>query len=214
MPQKIIYESQNARTKNKTLIMKKLFLFILFFLPISLFSQNIDFRILHSINSPQVLPSDGFFRLVSNSDMYVITGVPVTMAIVGLANHDDKLLRNAGVIATGTIINFGITAGLKYLVKRKRPFTTYPGIIVNKSGSPCNDPSFPSGHTSTSIMLATSLSLQYPKWYVIAPAYLYAGTVAYSRMDLGVHYPSDVLTGAIIGSGSAYITYKINKKLK
>jgi membrane-associated phospholipid phosphatase len=63
-------------------------------------------------------------------------------------------------------------------------------------------------------MLATSLSLQYPKWYVIAPAYLYAGTVAYSRMDLGVHYPSDVLSGAIIGSGSAYITYKINRKIK
>jgi membrane-associated phospholipid phosphatase len=194
--------------------MKKLFLLFLLFLPISLFSQNIDFRILHSINSPQVLPSDGFFRFMSNSDMYVITGVPVTMAIVGLANHDDKLLRNAGVVATGTIINFGITAGLKYLFKRKRPFTTYPGIIVNKSGSPCNDPSFPSGHTSTSFMLATSLSLQYPKWYVIAPAYLYAGTVAYSRMDLGVHYPSDVLSGAIIGSGSAYITYKINRKIK
>jgi membrane-associated phospholipid phosphatase len=146
--------------------------------------------------------------------MYIITGVPVTMAIVGLANGDNKLLRNAGVIASGTIINLGITAGLKYLVKRKRPFTTYKGIIVNKSGSPCLDPSFPSGHTSTSFMLATSLSLQYPKWYVIVPSYLYAGTVAYSRMDLGVHYPTDVLAGALIGTGSAYLTYKINKKIK
>jgi undecaprenyl-diphosphatase len=196
--------------------MKKLYLLLLFFIPITLYSQNqsIDFRILHSINSPEVRPSDGFYRFMSNSDMYVITGVPVTMAIVGLADGDNKLLRNAGVIASGTIINLGITAGLKYLVKRKRPFTTYKGIIINKSGSPCLDPSFPSGHTSTSFMLAGSLSLAYPKWYVIAPAYLYAGTVAYSRMDLGVHYPSDVLAGALIGTGSAYLTYKINKKLK
>ena len=105
------------------------------------------------------------------------------MAIVGLADGDNKLLRNAGVIATGTIINLGVTAGLKYLVKRKRPFTTYKGIIINKSGSPCLDPSFPSGHTSTSFMLATSLSLAYPKWYVIAPAYLYAGTVTVASLS-------------------------------
>ena len=194
--------------------MRKIIILLLLFIPISLFSQSIDFRILHSINSPQVLSSDGFYRFISNSDMYVITGVPVTMAIVGLVDHDNKLLRNAGVIVTGTIINLGITAGLKYLIKRQRPFTTYKGIIINKSGKPCLDPSFPSGHSSTSFMLATSLSLAYPKWYIIAPVYLYAGTVAYSRMDLGVHYPTDVMGGILIGTGSAYLTYRINKKLK
>jgi membrane-associated phospholipid phosphatase len=194
--------------------MKKTITLLLLLISISLFSQNIDFRILHSINSPEVRPSDGFYRFISNSDMYIITGVPVTMAIVGLADGDNKLLRNAGVIASGTIINLGVTAGLKYLVKRKRPFVTYKGIIVNKSGNPCLDPSFPSGHTSTSFMLATSLSLAYSKWYIIIPSYLYAGTVAYSRMDLGVHYPSDVLAGALIGTGNAYMTYKINKKIR
>ena len=188
--------------------MRKIIILLLFFIPISLFSQNIDFRILHSINSSQVLPSDGFYRFMSNSDMYIITGVPVTMAIVGLVDGDNKLLRNAGVIASGTIINLSVTAGLKYLVKRKRPFVTYKGIIVNKSGSPCLDPSFPSGHSSTSFMLATSLSLAYSKWYIIIPSYLYAGTVAYSRMDLGVHYPSDIIGGALIGSGSAYLDRK------
>ena len=102
---------------------------------------------------------------------------------------------------------------MKYSVGRERPFVTYTDII-NKSGKPCNDPSFPSGHTSTAFTLATSLSLEYPKWYVIVPAYTYASTVAYSRMHLGVHYPSDVLVGALIGSGCAYITHVVNKKLK
>lgn len=193
--------------------MKKLITILLLLIPLSLFSQNLDFRILHSINSPQILPSDGFYRFISNSDMYVTIGIPATMAIIGFANHDNKLLRNAGVVATGAIINFGITSGLKYLIKRKRPFTTYPGIIVNKSSKPCLDPSFPSGHTSTSFTTAMSLSLAYPKWYVIIPSYLYAGTVAYSRMDLGVHYPSDIIGGALIGTGSAYITFIINKNL-
>ncbi|HEU4788615.1 MAG TPA: phosphatase PAP2 family protein, partial [Flavobacterium sp.] len=47
--------------------------------------------------------------------------------------------------------------------------------------------------------------------YVIAPSFLWAGAVGYSRMYLGVHYPTDVLAGAIVGSGSAFLCYKLNK---
>jgi membrane-associated phospholipid phosphatase len=195
--------------------MKKLIALLLLLMPISLFSQNIDIDILRAIHSPEPLPSDGFFRVVSNSNIYIITGAPVTMAIVGLAGHDDELLRNACVMAAGTAITYGIALGLKYTVKRDRPFITYPEDISNKSGHDYTESySFPSGHTSTAFATATGLSLQYPKWYVIAPSYAYAGTVAYSRMHLGVHYPSDVLVGALIGSGCAYLTHVVNKKLK
>ena len=58
-----------------------------------------------------------------------------------------------------------------------------------------------------------SLSLIYPKWYVIAPAFTWAGLVGYSRVYLGVHYTSDVLAGAVLGSGSAYLSHYLNKKL-
>ncbi len=53
--------------------------------------------------------------------------------------------------------------------------------------------------------------MEYPKWYIIAPSFAWASAVGYSRMHLGVHYPSDVVSGAIVGSGSAYISYKLNK---
>ncbi len=192
--------------------MKKPIALLLLLIPISIFSQNIDIKILRAINSPEALSSDGFFKVVSNSNIFVITGVPVTMAIVGSAEHDDELLRNAVVTAAGTAITYGITAAVKYTVKRERPFVTYPDII-DKSGHSNHDPSFPSGHTSTAFATATALSLEYPKWYVILPSYLYAGTVAYSRMDLGVHYPSDVLAGALIGTGCAYLAHIVNKKL-
>ena len=193
--------------------MKTLLALLLLLIPVSLLSQNFDIKTLRSIQSPEDQPSDDFFRTVSNSNVYFYTGVPVTMAIVGLAKHDEDILRNAASMAAGTAVTYGIALGLKYTIKRDRPYVTYPDII-NKSGHDYDDSySFPSGHTSTAFATATGLSLDYPKWYVIVPSYLYAGTVAYSRMELGVHYPTDVLAAALIGSGCAWISHAVNKKL-
>jgi membrane-associated phospholipid phosphatase len=195
--------------------MKKLIALLVILMPMSLFSQNMDIDILKSIHSPEPLPSDDFFRFISNSNVYVYAGTPVTMAVVGLVGHDNDLLRNAAVMAAGTAVAYGVTLGLKHTVKRERPFLTYPDDIVNKSGIDWSDSySFPSGHSTMAFATATALSLEYPKWYVIVPSYAYAGTVAYSRMHLGVHYPSDVLTGAIIGSGCAVLSHYVNKKLQ
>ncbi|HMX78072.1 MAG TPA: phosphatase PAP2 family protein, partial [Chitinophagaceae bacterium] len=60
---------------------------------------------------------------------------------------------------------------------------------------------------------ATSLTLITKKWYVAVPAYSWASLVGYSRMYLGVHYPADVLGGALLGTGSAFLSYKINQWL-
>lgn len=194
--------------------MKKIIVLLSLVIPMSLSSQNIDIDLLKAIHTPEPVPSDDFFKVASNSYIYVITGVPATMAVVGLIEHDDELLRNAAVVTAGTLLDVGITYALKYSVKRDRPFETYPDDIMNKTGHLLDkDPSFPSGHTSTTFATATALSLEYPKWYVIVPSYAYAGTVAYSRMHLGVHYPSDVLAGALIGSGCAYLSHVVNKKL-
>ena len=189
---------------------QRLLILLLLFIQVSIHSQSIDIRMLRSINSYETLPSDNFFSFVSNSDAFVVTGVPVGMAVTGLITKDKELFRNACVTAVASALNAGITNALKYSINRDRPFVTYPDITKkSKAGSP----SFPSGHTSSAFATATSVSLSYPKWYIIVPSYLYAGTVAYSRMDLGVHYPSDVLAGALIGSGCAYLTYKVNQKL-
>jgi undecaprenyl-diphosphatase len=186
-------------------------IFILFLvLPLQIFSQNFDIRLLRSINSPESLPSDKFFSLVSNSDAFIATGIPAGMAVTGLATHNQKLVRNALTELGASVITFGITNALKYSLNRTRPFITYPDIIKKSNAG---SPSFPSGHTSSAFAMATSLSLAYPEWYIIVPSFAYAGTVAYSRMHLGVHYPSDVAAGALIGAGCAYLTHKVNKAL-
>jgi len=186
-------------------------LLILILIQVEVFSQNLDIEILRAINSSETLPSDDFFRFVSNSEVYVALGVPLGMGIAGLLKDDDQLFRNACVTLAAAAVSSGITNALKYSIDRERPYVTYPDISKKSSGG---SPSFPSGHTSSAFSLATSLSLSYPKWYVIVPGYAWAGTVAYSRMHLGVHYPSDVIAGALIGAGSAWLCFKINKKLR
>jgi membrane-associated phospholipid phosphatase len=100
------------------------------------------------------------------------------------------------------LVTYGTTVGLKRAVGRPRPFVTLP--LQSRAGRSAEDlgrfESFPSGHASLSVALATSWSLSHPRWYVIAPSAAWAGAVTVSRLYLGVHYPSDVLTGAVLGA--------------
>jgi membrane-associated phospholipid phosphatase len=101
---------------------------------------------------------------------------------------------------------------LKVIVKRDRPFVTYPNDIIQRTK--VSSFSFPSGHTTSAFATATALSLSTKKWQVIVPSYLYAGFVGYSRMRLGVHYPSDVLAGALIGTATGFLVWKIDKWIR
>lgn len=191
-------------------MIKKNLLILFLFLQNYAFSQNLDIKLLRFINSPKTYSPDNFFKFISNSNNEVIIGIPVSLGVAGLIKKDPILIRKACIIVAANVVNVGITYALKYSVNRQRPFESYPDIMKKSDGG---GPSFPSGHTSAAFATATSLSLEYPKWYVILPSYLWAGTVGYSRMYLGVHYPSDVLGGMVTGIGSAFLTYKINRWL-
>ncbi len=144
-------------------------------------------------------------RCFSNSDTPVALGVPVIQLSAGLIQKDSTLKWQGLENFSAQALNGLLTSGLKYIVNRPRPFVTYPDDI-QKHGS-AGSYSFPSGHTSMAFAAATTISLQYPKWYVIVPAYAWSSTVAFSRMYLGVHFPSDVLGGILLGSGTAVLTH-------
>jgi len=109
------------------------------------------------------------------------------------------------------VINAMIVQGLKHTVKRDRPFIKYPDKIHPydvESGY-----SFPSGHASTAFATATSLTLEFKKWYVAVPAYAWATAVGYARLYQGEHYPTDVFAGAAIGAGSAWLSHWLGNKI-
>lgn len=171
-------------------------------------AQNIDIDLLKKINLNRNPALDRTFRGITNSATPISIATPLIVYSVGLIKNDTTLKKQGLYIAETFLVSAFISTALKYSIKRDRPFVTYPEIEKETTGG---SPSFPSGHTSDAFATATSLSIAFPKWYVIAPSFLWAGVVGYSRMDLGVHYPSDVLAGAVIGSGSAYLTYKLNQ---
>ncbi|MFV5696585.1 phosphatase PAP2 family protein [Flavobacterium sp. LB3P122] len=191
--------------------MRKIYCLLLFFLWVTFGNaQNTDINILRDINGNRNKNLDPTFKLVTNTAVPFSVATPILMYSIGLIKKDSTIKKQAIFIGETFLVSAFITTALKQTVKRARPFDTYSDIEKETSAPGY---SFPSGHTSLAFATATSLSMAYPKWYVIAPSFLWAGAVGYSRMHLGVHYPSDVLAGAIIGSGSAYLTYKANKWL-
>lgn len=178
------------------------------FFTANLFAQGIDLNLLKSINGP-ASGADKTWKFVSDKAIIVNIAAPVSLIVAGYINHDDEL-KISGLQTAGSFIVAGsATYVIKKVFNRERPFIVHPDVIYAKEYP--TDPSFPSGHTAFAFSTATSLSLAIPKWYVIAPSFVYASAVGYSRLYLGVHYPSDVLGGAVVGAGSAYLTWKLQK---
>ena len=171
-------------------------------------AQNPDIETLDRINSNEDKFLKGYSTFMSESAIYVSFGVPAALGAISLLKHDDQMLKNAAYILAGQAVNTALTYSLKWTVDRPRPYETYPHLI--EPYKIMTSSSMPSGHTSLAFATATTLTLSYPKWYVIAPSYFWACSVGYSRMNLGVHYPSDVAAGALLGAGSAYITHLVN----
>jgi membrane-associated phospholipid phosphatase len=152
-----------------------------------------------------------FYNAVSGSAYVFSIGAPLTYFITGAVKKDQTLKKQALFITESIGIATAVSFATKAIVKRERPEVQDPTFHAVNTAT---NYSFPSGHTSAAFSLATSMAIINHKWYVVVPAFTWAGFVGYSRMYLGVHYPTDVIAGALVGTGSAWLSYRINKWMR
>lgn len=119
--------------------------------------------------------------------------------------------RKAGVLA-GCALLFSLlftNLGLKLLLTRPRPYTVVEGLIpLLTSGDPN---SFPSGHTSAAFAAGLVWARTLPKAWMRRTAVIQAVLMGLSRLYVGVHYPSDVVSGAVVGTVCALLALRIGR---
>lgn len=186
-------------------------LLLMFSICVSGFSQNWDVQLLRDINLHRNKDFDPLYRHISNSVLPLTLGLPLGVIVYEQSSGEGVGSKKRGLemfaVTVGTV---ALSQGIKWTLNRERPYEKYPEIDPVYLAA---DPSFPSGHTASAFALATSATLIWPKWYVAVPAYAWAGSVAYSRMHLGLHYPTDVVAGAVLGGSTAYLCHYLNQKL-
>lgn len=122
-----------------------------------------------------------------------------------------KKYRNTGIVmAIALILDLiGCNLILKPLVARERPFEI--NSAVNLLISAPKDYSFPSGHTAASFAAVGAMCFtKYKQWKIFG---VIALIIAFSRLYLYVHFPTDVLFGALLGLIFAFLAYKLCKSV-
>jgi undecaprenyl-diphosphatase len=159
------------------------------------------------VNSHHARPFDFVFLAVTQlGNGWVV--IPIVLALV-IWKHGRKAGLPLAVCAATFALSGLSNNTLKRFIEWRRPVEYFvrqdrTGELarrVHVVGEELGGRTFPSGHTNTAFASAVLLvGLLRRRWW---PALLVAGAVGWSRLYLGVHFPSDVVTGATLGSGFA-----------
>lgn len=166
---------------------------------------NFEFYILDLISVLKCGILDHFMTFVTtlgdSGFIWILLGVVLTIF---------KKTRKEGItVLLALLLGFIIcNIILKPIIARTRPFDIRDVALIIPRPS---DFSFPSGHSTSSFAAATAIFLSNRKYGKFA--LVFALLVAFSRLYLGVHFPTDVIFGSILGAGSAYTVHLIMKKV-
>ena len=165
-----------------------------------------DWSLLHALNDflfrHDAVEDPLLFYVNVSEALFVATLALVFLAARGRRFADWRRASFAAVLSAG----LGLAVGkvISELVDRTRPFVAEPHGVHLFSGHAA-DPGFPSDHATAAFAIAVAILLRKRGWGIVA---LVAATVlSIGRVALGVHYPSDVLAGAALGSAAALLLW-------
>jgi undecaprenyl-diphosphatase len=174
-------------------------------------------EVLKEADAGLLLWLNGHHSVFFDKVMYFISGrwewIPLYAVILGFIIYRFRWKAVWVLLAVALMITCSdqLSNQLKSTVMRPRPCRDPEiGYLVHLVNDYCGGAyGFVSGHAANSFALATFLSLLYRKRWVIITMMCWAALVSYSRIYLGVHYPGDILGGALLGAFVAWILHLV-----
>jgi membrane-associated phospholipid phosphatase len=149
---------------------------------------------------------------ISNAGVYGLGAAAGGIFVTGLVTHNEHAIDTGIRSAEASVDSVILYAAMKAILARQRPYT---GAGEGKffSGN-WTAGSFPSGHATLAWTLATVMAHEYPNWPMRLLMYGAATAVSTTRVTGGVHFPSDVFAGSVIGFGvGTFVSHKDRQKL-
>src|SRR5713101_4064150 len=156
-----------------------------------LFATDRDFS-KHLSQSPSTI---SHYKTLSNGGVAALIGGAGGMWLLGHAKHNEHWSETGFLAGEATLNSLVIVEGMKYSLRRERPFGAGSGSFFQSGGT-----SFPSEHAAAAWSVAGVIAHEYPGPLTKIVAYGLASLVSVSRVKAHQHFPSDVLVGSVIGN--------------
>ncbi|MCD8118817.1 MAG: phosphatase PAP2 family protein [Lachnospiraceae bacterium] len=150
---------------------------------------------------------DVFFKAITHLGDAGIFWIILTICLLPF-----KKTRKAGICSACALLGSLLVNNmiLKVLVNRTRPYEMIEGLVCIIA--PAVDASFPSGHTGASFASAVAMFWHLPRrWGILL--LVIASLIAFSRLYVGVHYPTDVLGGLVTGIGLGLLVNFVGERI-
>lgn len=170
--------------------------------------NSLDIKVFYWINSHHCTPCDYIFWTLSQGWSWAIV-LGAVIVLITLRKEPKKVLFVTLGIALCFLLGDRISVmGFKEVVMRLRPCHALPDVRLF-DGHCGGQYGFVSSHASNCFALASFLAFRYCRKVKALPYILltWAALVAYSRPYLGVHYPGDIICGALVGLGCGSLAY-------
>jgi undecaprenyl-diphosphatase len=135
---------------------------------------------------------------------YVNAAEVAFLVMLVLALLHPRLRRAAVAAGLSAGLGLAVAQVIARLVDRPRPFVAHPAA-VHLFAQHAADAGFPSDHTTAAFAIGVALALRHRAWGLVV--LVAAAVLAVGRVGIGVHYPSDVLAGAVLGTLAALALY-------
>jgi len=165
---------------------------------------NLDIKLLYFFNdfAGESAVFDKIIIFLANYLQYPLVVLLLVAVYFWRISKPEKKKLLWTTLLSAAIARLGVTELIRFFYHRSRPFLVYNDIhpLISK-----NEYSFPSGHAAFFFALAMAIYLYNKKWGIWF--FIAAILISLSRVVAGIHYPSDILGGAVIGVTVGYIVF-------